>query len=88
MLETAFVILIYLLIILIMYIPVLASYINQIKSQKLFDSEISKLYNLYNDSIIIITDKLGEGHETEQIVSFEQVHKHQDFALKTILDLV
>ncbi len=72
----------------IIYFPVLYQHIVSKRAENRFHEEVSLLNDLYSDSLIVITNRLGEGASQNSDIKFSKAHENQSFAVNSILGLI
>lgn len=83
------ILLLFLVITIINYVPVVYHYAKIKGYEKKLNKEINELSSLYSMCRIIITERLGEGSEpNNNTISFSQAHKNQGFSIKSTLELL
>ncbi len=89
MLECAIILLLFVVITIINYVPVIYHYVKMKGYEKKLNKEIKELPNLYSGCRMITTDRLGEDLVQERnAISFLRAHKNQDFGIESALELL
>lgn len=90
MLEFFIVLAVFLSFALLIYLPVIVQYFIWKKSEKEFQEQLELLNNsnFYDNCRIVITEPIGIGIEPSSDVRFAYIHKNQQFAVNSIMQLI
>lgn len=72
----------------IIYLPAIYSKFKLAEAKRTFEEQKALLPDLYSSCVIIITFMLGTGGSQNSAPQFKSAHKNQDFAVRSIMDIM
>lgn len=82
------VLIVFSIIFLVTYFPVICQNIVLNRAEKDFAQELKALNDFYENMLVIVTRRLGEGESQNSDVRFSCAHQNQKFAVDSVLDLI
>ncbi|MGN9126524.1 hypothetical protein ACTM97_08985 [Oliverpabstia intestinalis] len=88
MLVFGIILIFFIIMFLMIYSPVIYQNAVLKRAENTFIQELNRLNDFYEDNLIVVTRRLGEGESQNSDVKFVHAHNNQNFAVNSVLDLI